>query len=134
MSKKLKKQEEVIKISKKPEDRYPVFCFKYLEAYSYNKCADPSFFIEFLERLKKLAGLGWNGINTSNRHSYGTEKIPIAQLKPTKFPSIITEDVKELTVFRATGNNLPFLGIRINDTFQVIFIETKFGDIYDHKN
>ena len=132
MSKKLKKQDESIKITKKPEDRYPVFCFKYLQPYSYNQCSDPSFFIDFLGRLKKLGSLGWNGINTSGRHSFGTEKIPIEQLIPATFPPIITEEVKELTVFRATGNNLPFLGIRLNDTFQVIFIETNFGDIYRH--
>jgi hypothetical protein len=132
MNKKVKKQEETIKISKKPDDSYPVFCFKYLQPYSYNKCSDPEFFIEFLERLKKLGSLGWKGINTAARHSFGYEKIPKKQLKPTSFPPIITEEVKELTVFRATGNNHPFLGIRVNDTFQVIFIETNFGDIYDH--
>lgn len=132
MSKKLKKQEEAIKISKKPEDRYPVFCFKYLQPHSYNKCADSSFFIEFLQRLQKLGSLGWNEIGRSHRHSFGTEKIPLKKIKPKSLPSIVTEDVEELTVFRATGSNLPFLGIRLNDTFQVIFIETNFGDIYNH--
>ena len=133
MNKRVKKQEDSIKVDiKKPEDKYPVFCFKHLQPYSYNSCSDPSFFITFLERLKKLGGLGWNGINISGRHSFGTEKIPISILKPSTFPSIVTEDVKELTVFRATGSNLPFLGLRLNDTFQVIFIETNFGDIYDH--
>jgi hypothetical protein len=58
--------------------------------------------------------------------------MPISKLKPKKMPSIVTEEVKELTVFRASGSNLPFLGLRISDTFQVIFIETSFGDIYDH--
>jgi hypothetical protein len=48
------------------------------------------------------------------------------------YPALVTEDVRELTVFRATGNNLPFLGLRLNDTFQVIFIESNFGDIYKH--
>jgi hypothetical protein len=132
MSKKIKKQQEPVKITKKPEERYPVFCFKYLQPFSYNKCLDPSFFIEFLGRLKKLGTLGWNEINKSARHSFGTEKIPVKKIIPNSLPMIVTEDVEELTVFRATGNNLPFLGLRLNDTFQVIFIETNFGDIYRH--
>lgn len=132
MSKKIKKQEEATSIKKKPEDRYPVFCFKYLQQYSYNKCSDPAFFISFLERLKKLGELGWQGIQGSHRHAFGTEKIPIKSLRVSNFPSIVTQDVNELTVFRANGNNLPFLGIRLEDTFQVIFIETNFGDIYPH--
>lgn len=132
MNKKLKKQEESASIKKKPEEKYPVFCFKYLQRYSYNSCTDASFFIEFLERLQKLGQLGWQQIQGSGRHSFGMEKMPIKQIKAKNYPSIVTEDVEELTVFRATGSNLPFLGLRIGDTFQVIFIETKFGDIYNH--
>lgn len=130
-NKKIKKQKEEVHI-KKPDFRYPVFCFKYLQPYSYNTCTDPKFFIDFLDRLKKLGDLGWKGIDTSNRHSFGYEKIPVTQIKPKNKPSILTEDVEELTVFRANGNNLPFLGLRLNDVFQVVFIETSFGDIYDH--
>ena len=132
MSKKIKKQDESTSIKKKPEDRYPVFCFKHLQPHSYNSCSDPSFFIEFLERLKKLGNLGWQGINGSARHSFGTEKMPLEKIKVNKLPPIVTQEVEALTVFRATGSNLPFLGIRLEDTFQVIFIETNFGDIYDH--
>ncbi|MBP7555550.1 MAG: hypothetical protein KA821_04775 [Chitinophagaceae bacterium] len=130
--KKIKKQEEHPVIKKKPEDRYPVFCFKHLQQHSYHKCSDPLFFISFLERLKKLGELGWQGIQGSHRHAFGTEKIPINNLRVNSFPSIVTPEVTELTVFRANGNNLPFLGIRLDDTFQVIFIETNFGDIYTH--
>lgn len=108
MNKKVKKQEESTSIKKKPEDKYPVFCFKHLQPNSYNKCSDPSFFISFLERLKKLGGLGWQGIQGSHRHAFGTEKIPIKSLRVTNFPSIVTQDVTELIVFRANGNNLPF--------------------------
>lgn len=128
----IKQHDESPSIKRKPEENYPVFCFRYLQQYSYHKCTNPGFFIEFIERLQKLGQLGWNAIYGSGRHAYGIEKIPIKQLKVKKFPSIVSEEVKELTVFRATGGKLPFLGIRIDDTFQVIFIETMFGDIYDH--
>jgi len=130
--KKIKTLEQTPAIKKNPPDRYPVFCFKHLQQHSYHKCSDSSFFIVFLERLKKLGQLGWQGIHGSHRHSFGTEKIPIQNLKVNSFPPIITEDVTELTVFRATGNNLPFLGIRLDDIFQIIFIESAFGDIYPH--
>lgn len=35
-------------------------------------------------------------------------------------------------VFRATGDNHVFLGYHQKDTFEVIFIEYSFGDIYTH--
>ena len=112
-------------------DSYPLFCFKYLQDASLKGCVDHKFYFEFLFRLKKLSELGWKGINISGRHSFGTEKMPIDKIKPD-LPSIITEDVNELTVFRATGSNLPFLGIQKQDKFHVLFIETNFGDIYNH--
>ncbi len=59
------------------------------------------------------------------------EKIPIEKIHP-KLPSFITPDVKYLHVFRATGNNLPFVGLEMQGVFRVLFIETNFGDIYDH--
>jgi len=112
-------------------DSYPLFCFKYLQDASLKGCVDHKFYYEFLFRLKKLSELGWKGINVSGRHSFGTEKMPIREIKPD-LPHIITADVNELTVFRATGSNLPFLGIQNQDKFHVIFIETNFGDIYNH--
>jgi len=117
---------------KKPELSYPVFCFKYLHSISYVNCKDAGFFIDFLQRLQKLGQLGWNEINKSPRHSFGYEKIPVSAIKTNFRTTIMTEDVTELTVFRANGNNLPFLGLRLNDVFQVIFIETTFNDIYQH--
>lgn len=37
-----------------------------------------------------------------------------------------------LHVLRATGDNRPMLGYREKDTFQVVFLETEFGDVYKH--
>lgn len=131
MAKKIKKVEEQPHIHKGIVNDYPVFCFKYLQEVSVKNCNDPKFFSDFLFRLKKLSELGWNEISKSARHSFGTEKMPVKSLKPD-MPAIITDDVDELTVFRANGNNLPFLGIRKSGLFHVIFIETNFGDIYNH--
>jgi hypothetical protein len=113
------------------EEDYPLFCFKYLSDASIKDYKKSDFFIEFLLRLKKLSELGWKEIRTSHRHSYGMEKIPIEKIHP-QLPSCITPEVKHLHAFRATGNNLPFVGIEIQKVFRVLFIETNFGDIYDH--
>jgi len=113
------------------EETYPIFCFKYLSGASIKKCKDAKILSDFLMRLQKLSTLEWEGIRKSNRHGYGMEKIPTKAIKP-KLPSIISPEVKELDVFRFTGNNLPFIGKQDKSIFRVFFIETSFGDIYNH--
>jgi len=41
-------------------------------------------------------------------------------------------EIKDLVVFRATGDNRAFLGIRNDDIFHIVFIEENFGDVYEH--
>jgi len=113
-------------------DNYPVFCFKYLSDISIKKCTDPKFFYDFLMRLQKLSALGWAEIRKSHRHAYGLEPIPLYKIRPQVLPDSITPDVKHLHAFRAGGNNLPFLGIQLNNIFRILFIEANFGDIYEH--
>jgi hypothetical protein len=136
MSKVRKQKKEPNVKSQYNNQEYPIFCFKYFQDISIKKSKDTNLFLSFCNRLKKLAELGWKEIEKSPRHSYGTENIPIKQLhcceKIRKVVDIITEDVKDLVVFRYTGNNLPFLGLRNGNIFHIILIEVKFGDIYDH--
>lgn len=107
---------------------YPVFCFKHLQL----DCkGDHKFYYQFVERLNKLCNLPWNTINNSARHSFGFEKLPVNKIKPD-LPKFITPDVKDLLVFRATGDNRPFLGIRRNNIFHIIFLEERFDDVYNH--
>lgn len=107
---------------------YPLFCFRHLQTVPYN---DFKFYTEFIERLKKLSGLTWNQINGADRHGFGTEKLPIKQIKP-ELPRFVTPEINHLLVFRANGDNRPFLGLRNGNVFHIIFIEEKFGNIYDH--
>lgn len=109
---------------------YPIFCFKHLQDISIKDC-DPQVFLALIERIRKLENLGWLEINKSHRHAYGHEGIPINQIKP-KLPPFISDDVEKLYAFRYQGNNLPFLALRNGNVLHIIFIETKFGDIYDH--
>lgn len=109
---------------------YPLFSFRHLQHVSFIDCKDVTFFPNFMRRLKNFSELGWNGINTSQRHGYGMEKLPQNIIKP-QLPSIITPEV-QLFAFRATGSNLPFVGFREGKIFHIVFIETSFGDVYDH--
>lgn len=109
---------------------YPLFSFRYLQHTSYTECKDLAFFPNFMRRLGKLSELGWKGINTSQRHGFGMEKLPQEMIKP-QLPSIVTPEV-QLFAFRATGNNLPFVGFREGKIFHILYIETSFGDIYNH--
>ena len=134
MSKRLKSKkspETKIKVNLQPEIQidYPIFCFRYLEL-SYKK--DDNFYYKFVERLVKLSDLSWVQINGAPRHGFGTEKMPLHKIKPC-LPKFVSPDVKYLTVFRANGDNRPFLGLRIGNIFHIIFVEEKFNDIYDHK-
>ncbi|KAA6316015.1 hypothetical protein EZS27_033615 [termite gut metagenome] len=113
------------------DEDYPIFCFKYLDDVSIKKCKDHKFFYDFLMRLQKLSKLGWSEIRQSHRHAYGLESIPKEKIKAT-LPTCITPEVKDLHVFRANGNNLPLIGIQIQNVFRILFIEATFGDIYKH--
>ena len=121
-----------VEISDVSKGKYPIFCFKHLSDKSIKKSKDYKFFINFLMRLKKLSELGWDEIATSDRHSYGKEKIPISDIKPS-LPSIVTPDITHLYAYRANSDNRPFLGIKNGNILQIIFIEADFGDIYYHK-
>ena len=107
---------------------YPIFCFRHLQTIPKG---DYKFYSEFIERLKKLSSLTWSQINVADRHGFGTEKMPIKQIK-VQLPRFITPEISHLTVFRANGDNRPFLGLRNGTIFHIIFIEEQFGDVYDH--
>lgn len=109
---------------------YPLFSFKYLQDTSLKGCINSKFIVEFVFRLKKLSELGWKRIHTSHRHAFGMEKIERDSIKPS-IPSVVTPEVP-LFAFRAAGNNLPFIGFRDDKIFYILFIETSFGDIYNH--
>lgn len=123
------KEDKPIGLAK--EKSYPIFCFKHLQSPRKNKKRDNKLFFQLIERLQKLSELGWEEINKSDKHGYGTEKLPTAQIKPS-LPTFVSPDVKELVVFRANGANKPFLGIRNKNIFHILFIEENFGDVYDH--
>lgn len=129
MSKRLINVEEPIE-NKVGKRQYVSFGFDMLHDVSYTECKKPDFFIHFLQRMRNLCRLDWNEINKSPRHSFGYEKIPIKIIKKDIH---ITKDVDYLFAFRATGDKHVFLGFREGNIFKVVFIESEFGDIYNHE-
>lgn len=112
---------------------YPLFSFKHLYENSIEECTDSKFFFGLLMRLKRLSELGWNEIRKSHRHSFGMEKIPISSIRPKpQYPSFITPDVTDFSVFRASGNNTGLVGLQVEKIFYVFYIEADHGEIYDH--
>ncbi|WP_304649352.1 hypothetical protein [uncultured Duncaniella sp.] len=115
-----------------PATNYPLFSFKYLKDKTHKDCNESRFFIKFLERLNRLSSLGWREIEKSDRHSFGTEKINISDVRPeVELPSQF-EKYTYFTVFRATGDNHVFAGIRESNTFHIFYIESEFGTLYNH--
>jgi hypothetical protein len=111
-----------------PKIDYPIFCFKHLKL-DFKK--DHEYYFRFVERIQKLSQLTWKQINVAHRHGFGTEKMPVGEIKPD-LPNFVTPYVTDLTVFRANGDNRPFLGLRKNNIFHIIFLEETFGDVYNH--
>lgn len=126
MSRKRVKREQIEEISLK---QYITFSFDFLHEVSFTDCKNASFFIQFFKRLKILSSKEWNEIETSSRHSFGYERITIKSIKKDLH---LTQEVSYLYAFRATGDNHVFLGFREGSVFKIVFIETSFGDIYDH--
>ena len=131
MTRKIKPQNEEIKPAK-PQQTKVVFGFSSLKPVSYVDAKNDSrFFIDFLKRLKMLSGLEWNTLWTTQRHGLGTEMIGRETLR-SSIQKMVPEDMKNIIVLRATGDNHAFLGYRDGNVFQVLFIEYAFGDIYNH--
>lgn len=129
--KRIIKPEETTKVSLQMAIDYPLFCFKYLdEKVSIKKENDINF--SFVKRASKLCQLGWKAIEVSDKHCLGFEYIKKNKLNIKRFPPIVTDEVDEFIVFRYSGNNRPFIGLRRHNIIHVLFIEAKFGDIYNH--
>ena len=118
--------------SVKKEPEVLSFGFDELTDISYTDASnDSEFFVSFIQRMRKYCLLSWSGIRTAQRHSFGTESIEVKFLNEgarNRVPS----QLNKLLVLRASGDNHAFLGYRKGNVFQVLFIEYRIGDIYQH--
>lgn len=104
-----------------------VFGFQYLQSVSWPESRDCVFFKDFLIRLSMFCRMTWQELYQTSRHGLGLEKLPVSVVRHN-----CSMDNDYFLVLRAAGNNLPFLGFRRGDVFEIVFIETRFGDIYNH--
>ena len=116
-------------ITKESTLDYPVFCFKHLDnKFGLDNC-DQEDKIALLVRLTKLSQLTWNDIKLSDRHGFGTEKIPTNIIQSER-PPFLSDDINHLLAFRF--NKLaPFLGHRSGSIFHIVYIDSKFS-LYNH--
>lgn len=108
----------------------PHFSLEYLARntkYSIENCPD-GHKVAFANRLDKLSQLTWQQIFSSDRHSFGTEKIP-RNIISVEIPSYITEDIKFLA-FRFSGN-CPMVGYRSDRVFYIIWLDHDYT-LYPH--
>ncbi len=119
-------------VSKEQDTNEVLFSFKYLSKESFAKSKDYGFFVDLLQRFAKYSQLGWEGIRSSHRHTWGMEKMPTNQIKHVNSISRITPDVKTLDVLRSSGDNHVLVGLQERQVFSVFFIEAHFGDISPH--
>lgn len=82
---------------------------------------------QFLLKWAKRSMFTWDELGRHSKHGLGFEKIRKHQIKP-RVPEEMSEQV--YLVFRHDGN-LPFVGFKAADTFYVLWIEARYGDLYD---
>ena len=106
----------------------PVFSFAYLQDASLKKCGNVEILKNLLIQLRKISSLNWGVLDQTQRHGLGYETIDQKAIKPA-----IPDEAAgtRLLAFRGAGM-LPFVGYRNEEVFYILFIETKFGDIYNH--
>jgi len=82
----------------------------------------------FALRLQRLCEHTWKDLQQMGKHGLGTEKVtwPMNPVVPESLQNT------SLWAFRYTGDNRPMVGYRANDVFHVVWIEDRFGELYDH--
>jgi len=77
--------------------------------------------------LLKLSQLSWSQISSISSAGLGFENIPLYRFS-VPLPSIVTEEVPSLKVFRYSGSGR-IAGIREKDIYHILLVGT---DLYTH--
>ena len=87
----------------------------------------------FCQSLIDISGKNWNESYKAGKHSrIGIEHLELNRFKKNNdINRLIDENEEKLTIFRYHGN-LPMAGLRKEDIFYVIFLESKYDDLYIH--
>lgn len=108
----------------------PKFCLAHIQkGYDVKSLPDLASKAAFAEALQIRSSMTWRELKVAPRHGLGMELIPKGQIRaPIPEPF---QDHEKFVVFRYNGR-LPMAGVRILDVFHVLWIEARFGDLYDH--
>lgn len=107
---------------------YPHLCFRHLQPRFGIEELSEKQRSEFLLKWAKRSQFTWKEINTQAKHGLGFEMLPKRNFRPS-IPERFEQD--KYHVFRHEGN-LPFAGIKVGDAFYVLWIEKKYGELYEH--
>lgn len=111
------------------DNNTPKFCLHHLQPGFSVSDLDASKRADFAIALEKRRSMTWRQLYEADHHGLGYEYVPAPQFKPT--PPRIFQDTKKFVVFRYS-DLLPMAGVRVNDVFQIVWIEHTFNDLYDH--
>lgn len=111
-----------------PETGYPLLCLRHLQSGWGFEDATSDQCQAFLVKWAKRASLTWTELTQHAKHGLGSEKLPKSKIKPS-IPEHLETD--NYLVFRHEGN-LPFMGFRSGDVFHVLWVESRYNDLYQH--
>lgn len=119
-----------IRPSTAPENSgYPALSFRLLERGWGIDTISAEMAHSFLEKWEKRSTMLWDELRGADRHGLGSESLPTSAIIPA-LPAWM-DPASKLIVFRH-HERLPQVGIRIANTFEVIWIESKFNTLYSH--
>lgn len=111
-------------------DATPKFCLAHIvDGHCVESLPDDNKRADFALALQKRCSMTWQQITFADKHGLGLEMIDAGAIKPTVPESF--SDREKFTVMRYSGL-LPMVGVRVVDTFHILWIEGDFGDVYDH--
>lgn len=100
----------------------PVFSFEYFDYDYYRKCGKEHK-AALADTVIKLSQMTWGELRQSHHKGVGFERIPLEQISGAR-PSILTEDVNHLHVFRYYGK-CPMLGLKRDQIYYVIWLDNE---------
>lgn len=108
----------------------PRFCLRHIVPGHDVEALDQALRAALALTLQKRAALTWREIHQAGRHASGTEYIDAASIR-AHIPEAFSDRARFMA-FRYCGK-LPMVGIRVNDTFHILWIEAAFNALYDHE-
>lgn len=120
---------DVLASIKAASDEYPVLSTRFLQkGWGFEEMTDETR-LSFLQKWHKRSEISWKDLTSHQRHGLGSEYIPSQQIKP-QVPRQFQE-IEKFRVFRHHAN-LPFAGWKDRGIFYVLWIESRYNDLYDH--